>query len=171
MPFVTTLRSSWNRRSEAGIRVLRHDFRLLLNSLAACIRESDLETAQKLISGFSSQTEVSSIKRYCANDTLNYVLSDYAAQCRERNVSFLTVIELAELNTDEILFCSILANALDNALNAQAKLPPDRRSIRLMLKNSGGKILLCVKNSFSEPPSFRDGLPVTSRRSSSKAAR
>lgn len=151
------------RRSEVEIRHLRHDLLLFLNSLSSCIEQSDKETAQKLISGFSEQTKASSVKCYCGNDTLNYVLSDYAAQCREKEVRFQPVIELSELAVNEILFSSILANALDNALNAQEGLPNHERSIRLWLKNSSGKTLLCVKNRFQTPPLFRDGIPVASR--------
>ena len=135
------------RRSEAEIRRLRHDLRLFLNSLSSCVAQSDMETAQKLIAGFSSRAEASSIKRYCGNDTLNYVLSDYAAQCREKGIRFHTVIELPDLAVDEMLLATILVNALDNALNAQENLPSDKKMIRLMLKNSSGKTLLCVKNS------------------------
>ena len=104
------------------------------------------------------------MKRYCGNDTLNYVLSDYAAQCREKGIRFHTAIELGELTVDEMLLSTIVVNALDNALNAQEKLPSDKKRIRLMLKNSGGKTLLCVKNSFSEKPVFQNGIPVTSRK-------
>lgn len=151
------------RRSEEEIRRLRHDLNLFLNSLSSCIEQSDQETARKLIAGFSDRAEASAIKRYCKNHTLNYVLSDYAARCREKGVPFHTTVELAELSVDEILFSTILANALDNALNAQEALPPDRRMIRLLLKTSSGKTLLCVKNPCAQPPVFRDGLPVTDR--------
>lgn len=151
------------RRSEKEIRLLRHDLHLFLNSLSSCIEQSDKETAQKLIAGFSDRATASAVKRYCGNDTLNYVLSAYAAQCREKGIQFLPDIELAELHPDEMLFSSILANALDNAVNAQEGLSEDRRVIRLMLKNSSGKTLLCVKNTCAEAPAFRDGLPVTSR--------
>ena len=145
------------------IRRLRQDLKLLLNSLSTSIEQSDKETARKLISGFSQQVEASSVIHYCGNDTLNYVLSDYAARCREKGIPFKLMIELTEFDVDEILFSSILANALDNALNAQEGLHPHRRSIRLLLKNSSGKILLCVKNTFKEPPLFRDGIPASFR--------
>lgn len=151
------------RRSEEEIRRLRHDLNLFLNSLSSCIEQSDQETARKLIAGFSDRAEASAIKRYCGNHTLNYVLSDYAAQCREKEIPFHTSIELSDLPVDETLFSTILTNALDNALNAQEVLPPDRRIIRLLLKSSGGKTLLCIKNPCEKPPVFRDGLPVTFR--------
>ena len=152
------------RRSEEEIRHLRHDLHLFLNSLSSCIENSDRETARMLISGFSGRAEASRVKRYCGNDTLNYVLSDYAAQCREKDILFQPVIELTAFEVDEILFSSILANALDNALNAQEGLPHHQRSIRLLLKNNSGKTLLCVKNTFGEFPVFRDGIPISCRK-------
>ena len=151
------------RRSETEIRLLRHDLRLFLNSLSACIEQSDKETARKLISAFSGQAEISGTRRYCQSDTLNYILSDYASQCQEKGIRFQPVIELAELPANEVLFSTILANGLDNALNAQEGLPADRKEIRLMLKNSNSKTLLCIKNTCAQRPVFRDGLPVTTR--------
>ena len=155
------------RRSEEEIRRLRHDLKLFLNSLSSCVEESDKETARKLISVFSQQAEASTVKRYCANDTLNYVLSDYAAQCREKGVRFHAVVELTELAPDEILFSTILANALENALNAQSGQSKEKGSqrgdIRLLLKDSSGKTLLCVKNTFHEAPLFRNGIPASFR--------
>lgn len=149
------------RRSEAEIRILRHDMRLFLNSLSSCIEHSDKATAQKMISGFVERAEASSVKRYCANDTLNYLLSDYAAQCREKAVLFHPDIKLTETIPDEILFSSIVANALDNALNAQEGLVQEKRIIRLMLKNHNGKTLFSVKNAYCTRPVFQDGIPVS----------
>jgi len=159
------------RRSEAEIRLLRHDIRLFLNSLSTCIEQSDHETARKMISGFFERAEASSLKHYCSNDTLNYLLSDYAAQCREKGVQFHQAIELTTPVPDEILFASIVANALDNALNAQKELAQEERVIRLMLKSSNGKILLSVKNPCREAPLFQDGLPLATRKNHGNGTR
>ena len=149
------------RRSEAEIRLVRHDMRLFLNALSACIEHADKETAQKMISSFCDRVEAAAVKRYCTNDTLNYVLSDYEAQCREKSVCFQPVVELVEPVPDEILFSSILANALDNALNAQEGLVQEQRIIRLTLRNNHGKTLLCVKNTYHTQPVFKEGVPIT----------
>lgn len=151
------------RRSEEEIRFLRHDICLFLNSLASCVEQGDKEMARKMIAGFFDRAQASTVKRYCKNDTLNYVLSDYAARCREKEIAFQPVIELSEAIPDESLFASIVANALENALNAQGALPKAERMIRFMLKSSNRKILLCVKNPCKEPPVFRDGLPAATR--------
>ena len=73
-------------------------------------------------------------------------------------------MELSEFRLDEMLFCTVLSNALDNALNAQLKLPQSERKIKLMLKNNNGKLLLSVKNPVFRMPQFVDGMPVTNRK-------
>ena len=62
------------------------------------------------------------------------------------------------------MFSAILSNALDHALDAQKELPQERRSVRLMLKTSGGKLLLSVENPIAAAPCFADGLPVSKKK-------
>lgn len=150
------------KRSEQEIRLLRHDMRLFLNNLSYCIAE-DPDAAQQMISSFSSNVDATSILRYCENSTINYVLSDCAAKCREAHIAFAATVEIGRLSVDEILFCTILSNALDNALNAQDGLAKDKRSIKVLLKTSDERLLLSVKNSFASAPVFIDDMPVTKK--------
>ena len=117
-----------------------------------------------MISGFVSQVEATSLKRYCVNDTLNYILSNFEAKCLELQIAFIVTVEIESLDTDEIIFSSILSNALDNALNAQKDLPVAERKIKLMMKTSNDKLLLSIKNPFDKTPVFVDGLPISTQK-------
>ena len=152
------------KKSNLETRLLRHDMRLLLSNLALSIKQNDKENSLKMISGFVKQVEASSLQRYCENDIVNYILTNFENKCRESSVEFKATMEIEKLAVDEILFSSIISNALDNALNAQAKLPEEERYIKLMLKNSDGKLLLSVKNPFSEKPVFIDGIPISKQK-------
>ena len=138
--------------------------RLLLNNLALSIEQEDKETSLKLISGYVSNVDAASLHRYCGNDTINYVLTNFEQKCHDSEVKFVTTVSLDELKIDEILFSSILSNALDNALNAQLELPPVNREIKLLLKISNGKLLLSVSNPFRKAPAFANGLPLTDKK-------
>jgi len=151
------------KQRELELRMLRHDMRLLLNSLALSIEQNDKETSLKLISGHVSQIDATSIHRFCRNDIINYILSSYDAKCKSQHITLTATVELEELTVDETMFASILSNALDNALNAQQELPPERRSIKVILKTDQDKLLLSVKNTVKTVPVFRDGLPQTRR--------
>lgn len=152
------------KKSNLETRLLRHDMRLLLSNLALSIEEDDKENSLKMISGFIEQVENSTIKRYCENDTLNYVLTNFESKFSKAEIDFQATVEIQKLTVDEILFSSIISNALDNALNAQTALSTEKRQVKLMLKESDGKLLLSVKNPFNEKPVFIDGLPVSDKK-------
>ncbi len=151
------------KRNDQEVRLLRHDMRLFLDSIAVSVRNGDTEKALELIDSFSSRTKGVQLQRFCADNTINYILSDFSEKCLKQQVEFIHTIQIAELGVDETLFASILSNALDNALNAQAEFPPQQRNIRLMLKTMDGKLLLSVKNPVKTPPVFSDGLPISNR--------
>lgn len=152
------------KQSEQEIRLLRHDMRLLLSSLAISIENGETETAQEMIASHIARIDGTRLERFCGIETINYVLSDYAAKCSNDCVAFSFDVALENLDVDELLFCSILSNALDNAFNAQKELPADQRKIRLMLKQSGGKLLLSVKNPTARQVTFVNGLPLSEKK-------
>ena len=152
------------KRNERELRFVRHDLNLLLNNLHQCLEEGDTDTAKKIIAGFSSRIESTCVHAYCGNTIINYILSDCATKCRESEIDFSATVMLSELSVDEIMFSSILSNALDNALKAQKDLPKNRRSIQLLLKHTDNKLLLSVRNTFKDKPVLADGIPVSTKR-------
>ena len=152
------------KQSEQEIRLLRHDMRLLLSSLAVSIENGETEKAQEIIAAYNARIDGTRLERFCNVETLNYILTDYAAKFRKENISFTFDIKLETLSVDEMLFCPILSNALDNAFNAQKLLAPQKRNVRVMLKYSGNKLLLSVKNAVGHQVAFVNGLPVSGKK-------
>ena len=122
-----------------------------------------VDAAHNMIAGYVANVDATAVRRYCTNAMVNYILSDYAARCADAQVRFLHTVRLDELRVDEIMFSSILSNALDNALNAQRSLPEKERRIEVMLRTQNDRILLSVRNPFGRKPPFVDGMPVTER--------
>lgn len=151
------------KRSEQEIRLLRHDMRHFLKNLSVCL-EDDTEKAKAMITAYSSLIDGTKIEHFCKIDTINYVLSDFNTKCKANQVSFHWTVELTDFIIDEILFSSILSNALDNALNAQKYLAPSERHIKLLLKITEGKLLLSIKNTIKKEPVFIDGLPISTQK-------
>ncbi|MBQ7916295.1 MAG: sensor histidine kinase, partial [Firmicutes bacterium] len=155
------------RKSNLETSLLRHDLRHLLSTLATSIEQNDKENALNLISGYVAQVESAALRRYCQNDTLNYILSNFESKCRKSNVAFHVDLQLETLSVDEVMFTSIISNALDNALNAQMDLPPAERQIRFMLKHSNGKLLFSVKNPYNaslHPLTWINQLPASTQK-------
>ena len=152
------------KRTEQELRIIRHDMRLLLNTVAMYIENGDHDSVKEIIASYTSRIEGTKLNHFCCNDMVNYVLSDFAEKCKNSGIPFQCNVEIDQLDTDEMLFSSILSTALDNALNAQKVLPDSRKNIKVMLKNMDGKLLLSVKNTILKAPVFADGLPVATRK-------
>lgn len=148
-------------RSEHEVRILRHDMRLFLRNLSLCIDNDDKTTAQKMISSYIDNVDATTVKKYCNNPTINYVISAFSKKCDELQIELIYHIDIEELNCDEIIFSSIISNALDNAVNAQQYVPVAQRKIELMLKNLNGKLLFSIQNPFRVRPVLSNGIPVT----------
>lgn len=149
------------KQIDQEVRILRHDMLHLLNRLTICIDTNDIPKAKEMLQSYISYIDGTQLTRFCGCDTVNYVLSAFAANCERERIPFRWDIQLDTLKTDELMFCSILQNALDNAYNAQLQLEPAQRSIHLLLKHMDNKLLLSVKNPTNEVPLFSDGLPLS----------
>lgn len=150
-------------RTEKEIRILRHDMRLFANILRLCIQTNDMESAAKLANNISNRIDNTDIHRYCAYNIINYILSDYAVQCANQKTELKATVKLEDLKTDEIMFASVISNALDNALRANRDVAEGKRSIDFVLKSMDGKIYLSVRNPVVCKPTMVDGLPVSDR--------
>ena len=151
------------KEKEHEVRILRHDMRLYLNTLIMYINENDKDSALKLASTLVSNIDATKLHYYCSNDTINYIISDYAEKCKKASIILQTSIQLSNLPTDEIMLSSILSNGLDNAINATSSLPVENRSIKLMLKTDNDKLLLSIRNHFEGNIVFSDGIPVSNK--------
>jgi len=149
------------KQREHELRVAHHDMRHFLDRLSHCIDMNDTAKAKEMLQAYSTYIDGTKLTRFCGCDTVNYVLSAFSARCAQEQIDMICDIHLDYLEKDELLFCSILQNALDNAYNAQLLLDPPRRNIHILLNTVDEKLLLSVKNPTKHSPLFADGIPVS----------
>ena len=150
------------RRSEYTVSLLRHDMRHFLTNLSGLIENNETEKALAFIGEIISTTDRTATRRYCKNESINLILSSYADRITGRNIEYKCTVQVPErLPYSDVDLTAILSNALENAVHAVEKLPPERRSIELDLRMREEKLLLSVKNTFAEPPELRNGMPVS----------
>ena len=152
------------RNANHEVRLLRHDMRHTLNNLAFLLDQNDIENAKKLISGYRTQIDETSISRYCLNEMLNYVLVNYELKCRQNNIDCVIDVKIeGVLIPDELLLLNIISNGMDNAINAQMELDKKERRISFYLRQTNDKFLLHIQNPYASEPFFIDGLPVSQK--------
>ncbi|MDD2392758.1 MAG: GHKL domain-containing protein [Eubacteriales bacterium] len=149
------------RRSEYEIALVRHDMRHFLNNILSYVENGNNERAAIYIKDIINTADRTVIKKFCRNELVNMVISSYEHKMSDNEIVLLTNVEIPEtLPCSEVEFTSILANGLENAINAVSLLDIDRREITLDMRVKDDKLLLSIKNPCSCEPEIINGLPV-----------
>ena len=103
--------------------------------------------------------------RVCDNDIVNAVITSKTASLEEGGIKTEIRADIrGELAVSDIDLCALFANALDNAIEACAKLPRERRFIRLRAASDKGLLMLRLENAAADAPRQEGGRIVTSKR-------
>lgn len=100
------------------------------------------------------------------NEALDVVLTDKNLQCTARGITFTVIADgslLSFMRPADVY--SLFGNALENAVEYVAALPPEKRIIKLFVERAwNGFVSIRVWNGYEgAPPELRGGLPVTTK--------
>ncbi len=152
------------KKSEQKMAILRHDMRHHLSILNTYIQEQETDKALDYIQQLHQTYENTVISAFSQNELLNSVLSIYSSRLQEMGITFQTQITAPKtLPCSEMIFCAVLSNILENAMNAVKELPEEYRRIELHIFEKMNHLMLLEKNPAPVPPVFSDGIPVTHR--------
>lgn len=107
-----------NQKMEQG-RIYRHDMRHHLSVLHDLADNEKTEDIQEYISSLDTRISDVETERYCDNSVVNAVLSSYIGKAKQEDIRIEAKVDIPkELPIDAFDICTILANALDNAVTA-----------------------------------------------------
>ncbi|MCM1307023.1 MAG: GHKL domain-containing protein [Butyrivibrio sp.] len=150
------------RKNEAG-RIYRHDMRHNLSVLEQLAQKGDTQSLLSYIGGLKGALSETGQECFCENPAVNAVLSSCISRAREAGCRVnANILMPRELPFDEIDICALLANALDNALNACLKQEEGGRYINIeaeLLDNR--RAVIAVVNPCTENMEFdAEGFPI-----------
>lgn len=106
-------------RQNAHLRTLIHDMKNHMQVLEGLYRSGDYGQAEGYAKKIITEMDAEGPVRYCANRTLNMILSDKAQRCAEKGIAFDAKLEGTDLAFVEPFdLTTIFANLLDNAITA-----------------------------------------------------
>lgn len=152
------------RQSQTQAAIYRHDLRHHLRYLDHCIRDNKTDEALSYIQTISETIEASQLVRYCENETINLILSSYAATSSELGIRFDANVNLASddlNNVSAVDLCVIIGNVLENAINA-CKVFSGEKYILVETRKKNGKVFWLVCNPYDGEVHFEGNLPITS---------
>ena len=105
--------------AEEQMHIQRHNMRFHLTHIDQLLTSGDVEAARTFIGDINRKIYAAAPPRYCENKTVNAVLSYYIQRARENDIQVEVSFVLPEkLAIDVTDFTTMLANALDNAIQA-----------------------------------------------------
>lgn len=147
--------------AQQQVRRLRHDMANHFTALAGL--EGD--AARRYLEQLSHTPAMQTGFRHCENQVANAVLSAKLPLMEAGGVAYEGAVRLPEgIPISDIDLCALLANGLDNAIEASRKLPAVRRNIRLSAAVDKGFFVLRLVNAADEVLPMREGRLLTSKK-------
>ena len=97
-----------------------------------------------------SEIEAGKVTVYCENEAANLIFSAFADRAAKAGVQFTVQAGISQKPAvSESDLCVLLSNALENALHASQKLPPEQRRVQVMAQMLSPAMLgLVVENRY-----------------------
>lgn len=152
------------RTAEDAIRTERHDLRHRLQSAMELVALGDETAALDFLDAAQRRLDEQKEIRWCRLPVLDAVFSTYFAQAKSQNTWVDAKIALPDtFPVDEGELAIVVANALENAIHANQKLPPNRREIYCKMVGTPS-VMLEISNPCSGSVSFDSkGLPLAQK--------
>ena len=133
--------------NEQTIRKYKHDIRHFNRVLAGFIQNKEYDKAASYLQEFDSMLEGVTAVSFCENTIVNELLTIYASQCQKLGFKPRIKANVPErFAIEETDLTSLVANALENAVEAQSQLDQDKRALQVEISFDGRKLKLMTKN-------------------------
>lgn len=153
------------RMSRETIELIDRKYHDLKHQIAALRAEPDAEVREQWLRAMEADIRAYEAQNKTGHHVLDTVLTGKSLYCQSQGIELVVVADGKLLQFMDVMdICTVFGNALDNAIECELKIPDkSRRIIRLMLSAQKQFLLLKVENYCPDPPSFRAGLPVTTK--------
>ncbi len=138
------------RQMHYNTLIYRHDMGHHLSLLRSYAAEGDLQKIKEYLS--STQADIDSLTpvRYCVNETVNLILSNFDTRAKKVGVVLQANIKLPEeLGVNDNELCALLSNALENAIKAAAQVEDEKlRKVFIRAVINSNKLVVSTENAY-----------------------
>lgn len=135
------------KETNCQIRVWQHDMKQHLNCMNDMLRKNDVSEAVKYLEKLTDSVKGTYLRISSGNYIADAVLSSKISVALEHGVAFECKASLPEnLPIDDVDFCSMLSNVLENALEACERIT-DKPFIRCNVEKIKSQLIIEVENS------------------------
>ncbi len=156
------------QQSKENIAIINHKYHDLKHQIAVLRNESNPGKREAYLDDIEQGVKQYESQYKTGNAVLDTILTGKALICAKDGIELTCVADGTLLDCiSEMDLCTLVGNALDNAIEYERGLSDDeRRLIHVTVSQVNGFVLIRVENYITNPESFimRNGLPVTTKR-------
>ena len=151
------------RQLQQNAETYRHDMRHHFALLQGLASKEHIEELREYLRIAQSDMEDITPRRFCKNETFNLILSAFASKAKQAKIMLTVDVKLPDsLPFSDTELCSLLSNALENAIHASKQIADSsKRSIKLRVYSKNTKLCIDIRNRYLTEPEFQHGLPVS----------
>ena len=144
---------------------LQHDYKNHLLAVLELIKNNKSTDAENYIYSFLNQTNRSLININSGNDILDIILSCKISEANEKRIRFFHQVEcINDFYIENIDMCALMANLLDNSIEACEKIETDNSWIDLKIIKRKDMVLIQLCNSIQQEKIKKGNFFVTEKK-------
>lgn len=153
------------QQSKESIDLLNRKYHDLKHQIAVLRAEPDAARRSAYLDEMEADIKQYEAQNKTGNPVLDTVLTSKSLYCARNHITLTCVADGQLLDFMDVMdLCTVVGNALDNAIECEEKIPePEKRLIHMTLSSQKGFALLRVENYCEEELAFEDGLPTTTK--------
>lgn len=151
------------RQMQQNAASYRHDMRHHFTLLQRMASNGNLNEIKEYLQNVQSDLDSITPIRFCENETINLILSSFAVKAKQSEILLNIDVKLPHSHSfSDTELCSLLSNALENAINATEQITDsNNRIINLRLFSKNNKLCIDLRNRYRLEPVFHQGMPVS----------
>lgn len=151
------------RQMQSNTAIYRHDMRHHLSLIGGFAADGDFQKIKEYLACTEAAIDALTPVRYCENDTVNLILSSFESKARKLQVILhADVILPEELDVDDTELCSLLSNALENAITAAAQIEDEKlRKVYIHAIINGDRLVISTENAYVGKLDMKGDLPIS----------
>lgn len=138
------------RQMQQGTAIYRHDMRHHLSLIGGFAADGDLQKITDYLAITEADIDALTPIRYCENETVNLILSNFDTRAKKERVTLQVDVKLPEeLCMNDTELCSLLSNALENAITAAAQIEDEKlRKVYIQAIINDEKLVISTENAY-----------------------
>lgn len=154
------------RQMHSNTVIYRHDMRHHLSLIKGFAADGDLHKIKEYLASTEADIDALTPIRFCENETVNLILSNFEARAKRMRVMMHTDVKLPEeLGVNDTELCALLSNALENAITAAAQLEDEKlRKVYFRAIINGDKLVISTENAYEGELLIEGELPKSNKK-------